>query len=68
MDRIIVPRIRLRLAASVTAPDLRGGAACLLAALATGGESRILAAEKILRGYERPQEKLSALGADIRLA
>ena len=67
MDRIIVPRIKLRLTASVTAPDLRGGAACLLAALATGGESRILAAEKILRGYERPWEKLSALGADIRL-
>lgn len=67
MDRIIVPRIRLRLTATVTAPDLRGGAACLVAALATGGESRILSAEKILRGYERPQEKLSALGADIRL-
>ena len=68
MDRIIVPRIKIRLTASVSAPDLRGGAACLLAALATGGESRILSPEKILRGYERPQEKLSALGADIRLA
>ena len=67
MDRIIVPRIKIRLTATVTAPDLRGGAAGLLAALATGGESRILAAERILRGYERPQEKLSALGANIRL-
>ena len=51
--------------ASVTAPDLRGGFACLMCALMTDGESSISSAEIILRGYENLPEKLSALGADI---
>ena len=46
-------------------PDLRGGVACLLAALAAQGKSEILSAEIILRGYENLEEKLRALGADI---
>lgn len=54
-------------AASVTAPDLRGGAAALIAALAANGKSEIGGAEKILRGYEHPAAKLTALGARIRL-
>ena len=67
MDRIIVPAVKHRVAARVSAQDLRGGAACLLAALSTEGESSILFAERILRGYERPEEKLTALGASVRL-
>ena len=51
--------------ASVTAPDLRGGFACLMCALMSDGESSISSAEIILRGYEDLPEKLSALGADI---
>lgn len=51
--------------ASVTAPDLRGGFACLMCALMSDGESSISSAEIILRGYENLPEKLSALGADI---
>ena len=45
--------------------DLRGGAAGVLLALATDGISEIHDAEIIMRGYERPIEKLSSLGAKI---
>ncbi|MBR2343332.1 MAG: UDP-N-acetylglucosamine 1-carboxyvinyltransferase [Clostridia bacterium] len=50
---------------TVLAPDLRGGAACLIAALGADGESVIDNAEIILRGYEKPIERLGALGAEI---
>ena len=53
--------------AEVTAMDLRGGAALLLAALAAKGESVIDGASCILRGYENIVEKFSSLGADIKL-
>lgn len=52
-------------AAEVCAPDLRGGAALLLAALAADGESIIHSAELVLRGYENLEEKLTLLGAEI---
>lgn len=52
---------------TATAPDLRGGMSLVLSALHSHGESRIYSAEKILRGYERLDEKLSALGADIKI-
>ena len=48
-------------------PDLRGGMACLLAALSSKGDSEIYSAEVILRGYEDLDKKLSALGADIKI-
>lgn len=53
--------------ASVSAPDLRGGMACLLSALSASGQSEIYSAEIILRGYENLIEKFSALGADIKI-
>lgn len=53
--------------ATVTATDLRGGAALLLAALSAKGESVIEGASCILRGYEDIVEKFSSLGADIKL-
>lgn len=53
-------------AGEVSAPDLRGGAALLLAALATKGESTIQNAALIGRGYEHLAAKLSALGAAIK--
>lgn len=46
-------------------PDLRGGMACLLTALIAKGESVIYSADSILRGYEKLENKFSALGADI---
>lgn len=51
----------------VTAPDLRGGAALLLAALAATGESEILGAAAIARGYEHLEDKLLSLGARVRI-
>lgn len=51
--------------ARVTAPDLRGGAACLIAALSAHGESEISSANVIMRGYGELTAKLRALGADI---
>ncbi len=48
------------------APDLRGGMACLLAALGANGYSEIRSAQLILRGYDRLAEKLTSLGADVK--
>lgn len=54
------------ISADVVATDLRGGAACLIAALSARGKSSISSAEAILRGYEMPVEKLLSLGAKIK--
>jgi UDP-N-acetylglucosamine 1-carboxyvinyltransferase len=53
--------------AAVTAPDLRGGMAVLMSALFADGVSEILSPEIILRGYDHLIEKLSSLGADVKL-
>ena len=53
--------------AIVEAPDLRGGAALVSAALIAEGESVVEREELILRGYEMLPEKLFSLGADIRV-
>ena len=50
-----------------SAPDLRGGAALLLASLFATGKSEIKNAELLFRGYENLKEKLSSLGAEIEL-
>lgn len=50
----------------VGSPDIRAGMAILLAALAADGESVITNVGQIDRGYERIDERLVALGADIR--
>lgn len=52
--------------AHVTARDLRGGAALAIAGLKARGETVVEHAELIDRGYERLDEMLSALGADVR--
>jgi UDP-N-acetylglucosamine 1-carboxyvinyltransferase len=49
----------------ITSPDIRAGMAVLLAALAARGETRIFNIQQIDRGYERVDEKLRALGAQI---
>jgi len=46
--------------------DLRAGATLVLAALSATGESAILGAEHLDRGYERLEERFSSLGADIK--
>lgn len=51
----------------VAATDLRAGAALVLAGLAAEGETRIMEADHIFRGYARFPEKLRQLGADVEL-
>ncbi len=46
-------------------PDIRAGMALLVAALCAQGQSTIRNVSQIDRGYERIEEKLRALGADI---
>ena len=53
--------------APVKATDLRAGAAMIIAALAANGTTHIEDIEHIERGYEDIVEKLTGLGADIRL-
>jgi UDP-N-acetylglucosamine 1-carboxyvinyltransferase len=49
----------------VQAPDLRGGAALVLAGLVAEGTTMVDGARHILRGYEDFEEKLSRLGATV---
>jgi UDP-N-acetylglucosamine 1-carboxyvinyltransferase len=58
-----VPRLS---GAPVRAPDIRAGAALVLAGLAADGETTVSSAFHIDRGYERFAEKLEYLGADVR--
>ncbi|ETW88435.1 MULTISPECIES: UDP-N-acetylglucosamine 1-carboxyvinyltransferase [Streptococcus] len=53
--------------APVKASDLRAGAALVTAGLMADGQTEIINIEFILRGYSNIIEKLSDLGADIRL-
>ena len=55
---------RLR-GATVAAPDLRGGAALVVAALGADGRSEITCPWHIDRGYEKIEDCLKAIGADI---
>ena len=50
----------------VNATDLRAGAAMVIAALMARGVTEIGGVGYILRGYERLDEKLAALGANIQ--
>ena len=61
----IVRGVPLLTGAHVTARDLRGGAALVLAGLRAQGETIIDHAELIDRGYERLEEQLCRIGADV---
>lgn len=50
----------------LTISDIRAGATLVLAALAVNGQSVIFGIERMDRGYERFDERLRALGADIK--
>lgn len=51
--------------AQVVSPDLRGGAALVVAGLIAEGVTEVSAIHHIYRGYERFVEKLTALGAHV---
>jgi UDP-N-acetylglucosamine 1-carboxyvinyltransferase len=50
----------------VRAPDIRAGAALVIAGLAASGTTEITGLEYIDRGYQSFEETLSALGASIQ--
>ena len=64
----VVTGVEVLHGAPTVATDLRGGAALMIAALSAEGETDILDSGHVERGYESFDERLAALGADIRLA
>lgn len=50
----------------MTSPDIRAGVSLLIAALSAQGKSVIYNINQIERGYQDIEERLKALGADIR--
>lgn len=63
----IINGVKKYTGASISAPDLRAGAALVLAALAAEGYSTVDDIRYIERGYEDFHLKLQALGAQIEL-
>ena len=62
----VVVRGRAQLSgAPVRAPDIRAGAALVVAGLRAEGETEVFGAEHIDRGYEGFVAKLAAVGADV---
>jgi len=66
-NRAIVNGVKSLSGAPVIATDIRAAAALLLAAMAAEGETRILSADYLWRGYSNLEKRLNALGADIKL-
>jgi UDP-N-acetylglucosamine 1-carboxyvinyltransferase len=59
-------RTQLLRGITMSSPDIRAGVALLIAALSAKGKSIIQNIDQIDRGYERIDERLCALGADIK--
>ena len=66
-DTAIIDGVAKYTGASITAPDLRGGAALVIAALAAEGFSTVEDIKYVERGYEDYHIKLQGLGAQIEL-
>ena len=63
--RVVVTGPSTLIGGTVTSPDIRAGIALVIAALCAKGETVILNAESIDRGYVAVEESLGALGANI---
>lgn len=66
LNEALINGVKKLKGASVMASDIRAGAGLALACLVAEGQSEILRVYHIDRGYNRLEEKLSSLGADIR--
>ena len=66
-NNLIIKGTRKIYGARVKATDLRGGASMVIAALKAKGKTEIENIKYILRGYEKIEEKLSDLGANIKV-
>jgi UDP-N-acetylglucosamine 1-carboxyvinyltransferase len=62
---VIIKGVKTYSGAPVDAPDLRAGAALILAGMAGEGETLISGVHFIDRGYQKLEERLRSLGADI---
>ncbi len=62
----IINGVRSVHCADAACTDLRGGAALVIIALAAEGTSNISSIEHLDRGYEKIENQLSGLGADIK--
>ena len=65
-DTALIEGVPQLYGAPVTVTDLRAGAALIVAGLMAKGVTEIYETSYIDRGYERIEEKLRILGADIR--
>ena len=63
--RVVVTGPCALVGGTVTSPDIRAGIALVIAALCAKGETKILNAESIDRGYVSVEDSLGALGANI---
>lgn len=61
----VITGVKMYTGAQVSAPDLRAGAALVMAGLAAEGFTIVEDINYIERGYEKFEEKLSGLGAQI---
>jgi UDP-N-acetylglucosamine 1-carboxyvinyltransferase len=64
-DEATINGVKALQGAEVMASDIRAGAGIVLACLAAKGKSEVLRVYHVDRGYNRMEEKLSSLGADI---
>lgn len=62
----VVEGVKKLYGASVEAPDLRGGAALLVAGLAAEGETELSGLRHLDRGYESIEQSLTAVGAVVK--
>lgn len=63
----IIKGVKKLYGTNVVATDLRGGASLVLAGLVAKGETQVDKIEYILRGYEKLDDKLNNLGANIKI-
>ncbi len=63
---VIVEGVKQLVGAPVMASDLRASAALVMAGLCAKGQTKIARVYHIDRGYEHIEERLTALGADIK--
>jgi UDP-N-acetylglucosamine 1-carboxyvinyltransferase len=63
---VIIEGVKRLIGAPVMASDLRASAALVLAGLIAKGQTRISRVYHLDRGYERFDEKLARVGADIQ--
>jgi UDP-N-acetylglucosamine 1-carboxyvinyltransferase len=63
---VVVEGVKQLIGAPVMASDLRASAALVIAGLVAKGQTNLSRVYHIDRGYERIEQRLAVLGADIR--